>query len=109
MNLLKHLVCISNHFEIGLLKRAAKNRPDLKVIISSATLEQQKFSQYFDNAETLNISGSCFDVEVIHDDNETVGMDYVKGVVRTVRRIHSQEKDKGKYTFALIDSLCNLY
>jgi pre-mRNA-splicing factor ATP-dependent RNA helicase DHX16 len=35
---------------MALLKDLARERPDLKIIISSATLNAEKFSAYFDNA-----------------------------------------------------------
>lgn len=38
----------------GLIKDIARYRPDLKVLISSATLDAEKFSEYFDNAPIFN-------------------------------------------------------
>lgn len=54
------------------MKRAVKRRPDLKVIISSATLQKEKFSNYFklpggQNAPILNVSGKSYDVEVSYN------------------------------------------
>lgn len=41
----------------GLVKDIARFRPDLKLLISSATLDADKFSQYFDNAPIFKIPG----------------------------------------------------
>lgn len=41
----------------GLVKDIARFRPDLKLIISSATLDAEKFSEYFDGAPVFNIPG----------------------------------------------------
>ena len=41
----------------GLLKDIARFRPDLKLLVSSATLDAQKFSEYFDDAPVFKIPG----------------------------------------------------
>jgi len=43
----------------GLVKDVMRFRPDLKLIISSATLDAQKFSQFFDDAPIFRIPGKC--------------------------------------------------
>lgn len=47
---------------LGLLKRAAKRRPELKVIISSATIQTEKFRTYFNNAPVFKITGKSYPV-----------------------------------------------
>ena len=56
-------------FLLGLLKRLLKKRPDLKLIITSATIDLEKFSQHFDNAPIIEVSGRTFPVEVIYQEN----------------------------------------
>ncbi len=51
-------------FLLGVLKRLLPRRPDLKIIITSATIDPQKFSRYFDNAPVLEVSGRTWPVEV---------------------------------------------
>lgn len=46
------------------VRRLLKRRHDLKVILMSATVDAEKFSQYFGGAPILNISGRSFPVEV---------------------------------------------
>ncbi len=51
-------------FILGCLKKILPRRPDLKAIISSATLETDAFSEYFGKAPVLDIPGRTFPVEV---------------------------------------------
>ena len=53
---------------LGLLKRIRKDRPDLRIIISSATIEAEKFSKYFDNAPIIYIEGRTFPIEYRYSD-----------------------------------------
>jgi ATP-dependent helicase HrpA len=51
-------------FLLGILKRLSLQRPELKIIISSATLDTEKFSRHFDGAPVISIPGQTFPVEV---------------------------------------------
>ncbi|MFT7558741.1 MAG: ATP-dependent helicase HrpA [Flavobacteriales bacterium] len=51
-------------FLLGYLKRLLKKRPELKVIITSATIDLERFSKHFDNAPVIEVSGRSFPVEV---------------------------------------------
>lgn len=51
-------------FTLGLLKGILPTRKDLKVIISSATINPKEFSVFFDNAPILSISGRSYNVDV---------------------------------------------
>ncbi|MEH6650726.1 MAG: DEAD/DEAH box helicase [Motiliproteus sp.] len=53
-------------FLLGYLKRLLPKRPDLKVIITSATIDVQRFSEHFNNAPVLEVSGRTFPVEVLY-------------------------------------------
>ena len=53
-------------FLLGYLKRVLPKRPDLKVIITSATIDPQRFSKHFDNAPVIEVSGRSYDVEIRH-------------------------------------------
>ncbi len=72
---------------IGLLKRIGKNRSDLKVIISSATLEVEKFSRFFDDAPVFSIDGKSFEVQVIYEPT----IDYMKNISDTILKLHREE------------------
>ena len=51
-------------FILGILKQLVPKRPELKVIISSATLDTQRFSHHFHNAPIIEVSGRTYPVEV---------------------------------------------
>ena len=51
-------------FLLGILKRILEKRRDLKVIVSSATLDTERFSQFFDGAPTLSVPGRLFPIEI---------------------------------------------
>ena len=54
-------------FILGWLKRILPRRPDLKVIVSSATIETERFSAFFDGAPVLRVEGRTFPVEVLYE------------------------------------------
>jgi ATP-dependent helicase HrpA len=51
-------------FLLGYLKRLLPRRPDLKVVITSATIETERFSQHFGDAPVVTVSGRTYPVEV---------------------------------------------
>ncbi len=51
-------------FLLGYIKRILPKRPDLKLIISSATLDTEKFSRHFGDCPVISISGRTYPVEV---------------------------------------------
>ncbi|MBW2568986.1 MAG: ATP-dependent RNA helicase HrpA [Deltaproteobacteria bacterium] len=51
-------------FIIGILKTLLKKRKDLKIIITSATIDTEKFSKAFDNAPVIEVSGRMYPIEV---------------------------------------------
>ncbi len=51
-------------FIMGYLKQLLPKRPDLKVIVTSATLDVNRFSQYFNDAPIFEVEGRSFPVEV---------------------------------------------
>jgi ATP-dependent helicase HrpA len=51
-------------FLLGYLKQLLPKRPDLKVIITSATIDPQRFSEHFSDAPIIEVSGRTYPVEV---------------------------------------------
>jgi len=73
----------------GLLKKAIRQRPDLKLIVTSATLDAEKFSTYFFSCPILTIPGRTFPVEILFaKDPES---DYLDAALITVMQIHLSE------------------
>lgn len=54
-------------FVLGLLKRILKERKDFKVIVSSATMNTELFSSYFDNCPIVNIDTITYPVTLVYD------------------------------------------
>lgn len=53
-------------FLLGYLKQLLPKRPDLKIIITSATIDVERFSEHFDNAPVIEVSGRTFPVETLY-------------------------------------------
>jgi len=70
----------------GLVKDIARFRPDLKLLISSATLDAEKFSEFFDNAPIFRIPGRRFPVHIFY--TKAPEADYIDAVVVTTLQIH---------------------
>jgi ATP-dependent helicase HrpA len=51
-------------FLLGYLKRLLPRRPDLKLVITSATIDAERFSQHLDGAPVIEVSGRLYPVEV---------------------------------------------
>ncbi|CAG5108334.1 Similar to pea: ATP-dependent RNA helicase DHX8 (Drosophila melanogaster) [Cotesia congregata] len=73
----------------GLLKQAVERRPDLKLIVTSATLDAVKFSQYFKEAPIFTIPGRTFEVEIMYTKEPET--DYLDAALITVMQIHLRE------------------
>ncbi len=49
-------------FLLGYLKQLLPRRPDLKLIITSATIDTERFAEHFDNAPVIEVEGRTYDV-----------------------------------------------
>lgn len=79
---------------MGILKNLAKSRPDLKIIVMSATLDALKFQKYFglqsdSPAPLFKVPGRTHPVEVFY--TQEPEPDYVEAAIRTVLMIHRAE------------------
>ena len=70
----------------GLIKDIARFRTDLKLLISSATLDAEKFSEFFDDAPIFRIPGRRFPVDIYY--TKAPEADYIDACVVTVLQIH---------------------
>ncbi|CAH9079032.1 unnamed protein product [Cuscuta europaea] len=73
----------------GLLKEVLKNRPDLKLVVMSATLEAEKFQGYFYGAPLMKVPGRLHPVEIFY--TQEPERDYLEAAIRTVVQIHMCE------------------
>jgi len=70
----------------GLVKDIARFRPELKLIISSATLDARKFSDFFDGAPIFRVPGRRFPVDIFY--TRAPEADYLDAAIVTVLQIH---------------------
>lgn len=84
-----HERTVATDILFALLKKAASRRPDLKVIVTSATLDANKFSKYFNSCPIMEIPGRTFPVEILYT-NEPES-DYLAAALETVIHIHVSE------------------
>lgn len=78
-------------FILGYLKELLPKRPDLKVIITSATIDPERFSKHFSNAPIIEVSGRTFPVETRYRPLVT----------------ESDERDMYEGIYAAVDELCD--
>ncbi|XP_065064439.1 pre-mRNA-splicing factor ATP-dependent RNA helicase PRP16-like [Rhopilema esculentum] len=70
----------------GLLREVVARRNDLKLIVTSATMDATKFSNFFGNVPVYTIPGRTFPVDVLY--SKTTIDDYVDGAVKQALQIH---------------------
>jgi ATP-dependent helicase HrpA len=81
-------------FLLGYLRWLLPKRPDLKIIITSATIDPERFAKHFNNAPIVNVSGRTFPVdiryrpiELIEEDDET-SADLQQAILDAVDELH---------------------
>jgi len=105
-----HERTVSTDVLFGLLKKAAKRRPDLKIIVTSATLDAEKFSDYFYNCPLFHIQGRSYPVEILY--TKEPESDYLDAALITVMQIHITEPEGDILLFLTgqeeIDTACEI-
>jgi ATP-dependent RNA helicase DHX8/PRP22 len=82
-----HERTIATDILFALLRDAVKKRNGtLKLIVTSATLDSQKFSRYFDDCPVFHIQGRTFPVKVYY--SKTPELDYIEATIDTVVDVH---------------------
>ncbi|MCS3456143.1 ATP-dependent helicase HrpA [Aeromonas sp. BIGb0405] len=76
-------------FILGYLKQLLPRRPDLKVIITSATIDPQRFSRHFNQAPVIEVSGRTYPVEVRYQPRPEGGddRDELQGIFDAVQEL----------------------
>ncbi len=93
-------------FLLGFLKTLLPRRPDLKLIITSATIDLERFSKHFGDAPIVEVSGRTYPVETwyrplaaeVDEDGEALFDDLSvdEGILRALDEIAAHEREVGK-------------
>jgi ATP-dependent helicase HrpA len=79
-------------FLLGYLKQILPKRPDLKLIITSATIDVQKFSKHFNDAPVVEVSGRTFPVDIVYDNMDESTLDLDRLIIDRLLDIESLKK-----------------
>ncbi|KAK7431920.1 hypothetical protein QQZ08_001539 [Neonectria magnoliae] len=74
---------------LALVKDLSRERPDLKLLISSATMNAEKFAQYFDDAPIFNIPGRRYPVDIYY--TPAPEANYLAAAITTTFQIHTTQ------------------
>ncbi len=82
-------------FLLGYIKQLLPKRPELKLIITSATIDAEKFSRHFNNAPVIEVSGRLYPVDVIYrpfdeDDEDAHDIDLPEAVVNALDEVAAE-------------------
>lgn len=87
-------------FLLGYLKQLLAKRADLKLVITSATIDVERFSQHFDNAPVIQVSGRTFPVEVryrplVRTAEDEEDRTLFEGVLDALSELRTEDKTSG--------------
>lgn len=86
-----HERSLNNDFILGYLKQLLPRRRDLKLIITSATIDVERFSKHFNNAPIIEVSGRTYPVEVryrpVVEEND---QDQLQGILNAVDELQAE-------------------
>ncbi|RYC53865.1 hypothetical protein CHU98_g12344 [Xylaria longipes] len=74
---------------LALVKDLARERPDLKLLISSATMNAEKFAKYFDDAPIFNVPGRRYPVDIYY--TPAPEANYLTAAITTIFQIHTTQ------------------
>lgn len=86
-------------FLLGFLKQLLPKRPDLKVIITSATIDLKRFSQHFSNAPVIEVSGRTFPVvdryrPLVRESEDDTDLTIQEGILHGLQELADQDRIK---------------
>ncbi|MFM8332054.1 MAG: ATP-dependent RNA helicase HrpA, partial [Candidatus Methylumidiphilus sp.] len=83
-------------FLLGYMKWLLPRRPDFKLIVTSATIDTERFSQHFNNAPIINVSGRTYPVEIRYrpivqaEEGDETGDELQRGILAAVDELHRE-------------------
>jgi ATP-dependent helicase HrpA len=87
-------------FLLGYIKRLLPRRPDLKLIITSATIDLERFSKHFDDAPVIEVSGRTYPVDVLYrplhemEGEDEKALDLQQGILAAVDELVEIDRAK---------------
>ena len=83
-------------FLLGYLKKLLPKRPDLKLLITSATIDLYKFSAHFNQAPIIEVSGRTYPVGIIYQpQSEAEGADLADNIIVAIKELLKLESKQG--------------
>ncbi|MFF7793835.1 ATP-dependent RNA helicase HrpA [Streptomyces sp. NPDC007991] len=84
-------------FLLGYLAQLLPKRPDLKVVITSATIDPERFSRHFGDAPIVEVSGRTYPVEVryrplLEEDGDDADRDQITAITDAVEELQKEGK-----------------
>jgi ATP-dependent helicase HrpA len=83
-------------FLLGVLQRTLPQRPDLRVVITSATIDPQRFADFFGGAPIIEVSGRSYPVDVRYrpllGDDEDSELSLTEGIVAAVQELDREDR-----------------
>ncbi|MFB6937090.1 ATP-dependent RNA helicase HrpA [Streptomyces sp. HUAS 31] len=84
-------------FLLGYLAQLLPKRPDLKVVITSATIDPERFARHFGDAPIVEVSGRTYPVEVryrplLEEDSEDADRDQITAICDAVEELQGEGK-----------------
>lgn len=77
-------------FILGYLKQLLPKRPDLKLIITSATIDPLRFSKHFNDAPVIEVSGRTYPVEMRYREVDSKDYDQTQGIIEAVDELMTE-------------------
>ncbi|MGH3698470.1 MAG: ATP-dependent RNA helicase HrpA, partial [Pseudonocardiaceae bacterium] len=77
-------------FVLGYLQQLLPRRPDLKIIITSATIDPQRFARYFGDAPVVEVSGRGYPVEIRYRPYEVDSTDQIQAICDAVAELRGE-------------------
>ena len=85
-------------FLLGYLKRLMVKRPELKIIVTSATIDTTRFAEHFDNAPVVSVEGRAYPVEVRWRSTDEVA-------ARRQQRASDMQQGSAEHVAAVLDEI----
>lgn len=88
-------------FLLGYLRQLLPKRPDLKIVITSATIDVERFSKHFNDAPIIEVSGRTFPVDVLYrplvrSDVDEEDRTLYEGIADALSELHNLDKKSGR-------------